>query len=254
MTGYLTPKGTIRVLQSGNASELLSLTNDKRIHAMKSLASLSKYLGCYDKWISIRHNYQLKWSNGDSLDIFNKIFADKQNYSSMMGWLKNAIKLLPKPDSNILIYCTLTGLRADESFKSIELFRSDRKNYFNSKLMILEHFRFPSIFFRRTKKAYISLVNKRILELAKETKSSTSYNSLNMYCKRNKLEMRMSYCRKIYATHLRTRGVEQETIDFLQGRVPESVFARHYFRPDFKNDKRIISALNELYNTITKSE
>ena len=31
----------------------------------------------------------------------------------------------------------------------------------------------------------------------------------------------MSYCRKIYATHLRTRGVEQETIDFLQGRVPD---------------------------------
>ena len=56
-----------QVIQSGNASELLSMTNDKRIHAMKSLASLSKYLGCYDKWTSIRHNYQLKWSNGDSL-------------------------------------------------------------------------------------------------------------------------------------------------------------------------------------------
>ncbi|MGA9169998.1 MAG: hypothetical protein WBZ20_07620, partial [Nitrososphaeraceae archaeon] len=79
----------------------------------------------------IRHNYQLKWSNGDSLDIFNKIFADKQNYSSMMGWLKNAIKLLPKPASNILIFCTLTGLRADESFKSIELFHSDKINYLN---------------------------------------------------------------------------------------------------------------------------
>ena len=52
----------------------------------------------------------------------------------------------------------------------------------------------------------------------------------------------MSYCRKIFATHLRTNGIEQETIDFLQGRVPRSVFARHYFRPDFKNDGRIIDA------------
>ena len=42
---------------------------------------------------------------------------------------------------------------------------------------------------------------------------------------------------------MRTRGVEQETIDFLQGRVPRTVFARHYFRPDFKNDGRIINAL-----------
>jgi hypothetical protein len=151
------------VLLSGNASNLLSLSTDKRIHAMKSLAALSKYLGCYDSWTNIRHNYQLKWSNGDSLDIFNKIFADKENYSSMMGWVKNAIKLLPKPDSNILIFCTLTGLRAHESFKSVELIHNDRISYLNNNLMILEHFRYPNIFFRRTKKAYISIVNKKIL-------------------------------------------------------------------------------------------
>lgn len=219
------------MLQSGNASDLLSLTTDKRVHAMKSLAALSKYLGCYGSWTNIRHNYQLKWSNGDSLDIFNKIFADKQNYSSMMGWLKKAIKLLPKPDSNILIFCTLTGLRADESFKSIELFHRDKINYLNDKLMILEHFKYPNIFIRRTKKAYV-LVNENILQVA-EGVEHTSYNRLKMCCKKNELEMRMSYCRKIFATHLRMNGLEQETIDFLQGRVPRSVFARHYFRPDF---------------------
>ena len=63
---------------------------------MKSLAALSKYLGCYDLWTNIRNNYQLVWSNGDSLDIFNKIFADKQNYSSMMGWLKKCARTFAK--------------------------------------------------------------------------------------------------------------------------------------------------------------
>jgi len=225
------------------------MTNDKRIHAMKSLASLSKYLGCYDKWTSIRHNYQLKWSNGDSLHVFNKIFNDKQNYNSMVNWLKNSIKRLPTSYGRVLIYCTLTGLRADEAFKSINLIQNDKLNYLNEKLMILEHFKYPRVFLRRTKKAYISIVSKYMLEIAASA-DYCSYNSLNKYCKRNKLDTRMSYCRKIFATHLRTSGVEQETIDFLQGRVPRSVFARHYFRPDFKKDGRIINALNSLQKII----
>jgi intergrase/recombinase len=141
-------------------------------------------------------------------------------------------------------------LRADESFKSIELFQNDKINYLNEKLMILEHFRYPNIFIRRTKKAYVSLVNENILQVA-EAVECTSYNKLKIYCKKNNLEMRMSYCRKIFATHLRTSGVEQETIDFLQGRVPRSVFARHYFRPDFKNDKRVVKALDKLYMIVT---
>jgi hypothetical protein len=38
----------------------LILSNDKRIHAMKALAALSKYLGCYDLWKDIIERYQLK--------------------------------------------------------------------------------------------------------------------------------------------------------------------------------------------------
>ncbi len=95
------------------------------------------------------------------------------------------------------------------------------------------------------------MVNKNTLDIVEQVHGS-SYNGLNRNCKKNKLEMQMSYCRKIFATHLRTSGIEQETIDFLQGRVPRSVFARHYFRPDFKSDRRIISALDELYNAIIK--
>jgi intergrase/recombinase len=41
--------------------------------------------------------------------------------------------------------------------------------------------------------------------------------------------MNMAYCRKVFATYLRSNGVEQETIDLLQGRTPKSVFAKHYF-------------------------
>jgi len=38
------------ILLNGNAQEILSLPNEKRIHIMKALSSLSKFFGCYDRW------------------------------------------------------------------------------------------------------------------------------------------------------------------------------------------------------------
>jgi intergrase/recombinase len=44
------------------------------------------------------------------------------------------------------------------------------------------------------------------------------------------IEMQMmKYCRKIFVLHLRESGNEGEIVDLLQGRVPKTVFARHYF-------------------------
>lgn len=63
--------------------------------------------------------------------------------------------------------------------------------------------------------------------------------------------MNMAYCRKIFATYLRTHGIEQETIDLLQGRSPKSVFARHYFKPTFTEEKQKVTIrLENLYREI----
>ncbi|MFL6432524.1 MAG: hypothetical protein ACJ71O_02165, partial [Nitrososphaeraceae archaeon] len=67
-----------------NARELLLLSDQKRMHVMKALATLSKYLGCYDKWKDIKERYQLKWSNEDSLETFSMFTNGEQNYNSMM--------------------------------------------------------------------------------------------------------------------------------------------------------------------------
>ena len=81
--------------------------------------------------------------------------------------------------------------------------------------------------------------------------ANCGYNALRNYLVRRKLGMNMSYCRKIFATHLRTKGIAQETIDLLQGRIPKSVFARNYFRPDFDNiQNEIRKSLNILRNEI----
>jgi intergrase/recombinase len=52
-------------------------------------------------------------------------------------------------------------------------------------------------------------------------------------------------------TYLRMNGIESELIDLLQGRIPKTVFARHYFRPDFEKDtERIQKSLDGLMKLI----
>jgi hypothetical protein len=149
------------VLVNEEAKELLNLSFDKRIHVMKALATLSKFLGCYDKWKKIVEKYQLKWSNNDfgdegskGLDAFHKIF-NKNNFSEMISQLKDTcLKLDNKKYSNVLIFCTLTGLRPAEACTSLQLLRerNNHDGYLNKENMIIEHFRIPSTFLRRTRK------------------------------------------------------------------------------------------------------
>jgi intergrase/recombinase len=218
------------VLNESNASSLLLLSNEKRIHVMKALATLSKYVGCYDRWKDIIERYQLKWSTEDTLETFNDVMMnDKCNYNSMMEWLKNCYSKLSLSYSNILLFNTLTGLRPDEACKAIQIIQKEEDNYVRKDLLILEHYKFPDIFIGRTKKAYITILTDSILELARQS-SNCGYNALRLAVKRKKLDMNMAYCRKIFATYLRTHGIEQEIIDLLQGRTPKSVFAKHYYK------------------------
>ena len=238
------------VITEENARNLLGLPHNKKLQVMKSLAILSKYLGCYDRWKAIKEKYQLKWSNDDSLQVFQNLTNQENHYSSMLKWVKDVCKQLPKHYGNILIYCSLTGLRPTEVFSSISLIKSDLDKYLDKDKMILEHIRYPEIFIRKTKKAYISIVNESIIQIAKDTKEKSNYNSLRCYFKRRKIPFNFNYCRKIFATYLRTNGVEQEIIDLLQGRLPKSVFLRYYYRPDLVIYTKIQNHLKSLLNDI----
>ncbi len=52
-----------RVLEMGDTTLLANLSAATRSHAMVSLAVLSKYNRCYDKWQEIHKRYPLKWTN-----------------------------------------------------------------------------------------------------------------------------------------------------------------------------------------------
>jgi intergrase/recombinase len=237
------------VIIEENARDIIGLSHNKKLQIMKSLAILAKYLGCYDRWKTIKERYQLKWSNEDSIEIFQNLTNQEKNYSSMLKWVKNTCKIIPAHYANILIYSVLTGLRPTEVLSSINLIKLDIDNYLDKDKMILEHVKYPEIFIRKTKKAYISIVNESIIRIAKDTREC-NYNSMRCYLKRRKIPFNFNYCRKIFATYLRMQGIEQEVIDLLQGRLPKSIFLRYYYRPDLSIYIKIQNKLQTLYKII----
>jgi hypothetical protein len=125
-----------------------------------------------EKWQQIRKNYQLKWSSDDnSLSGFHNVLKENGDFNDMIECMKDSIGLYPR-FSNILKFNVLTGLRPAEAIESFNLLlHPEKRNECLSKdRKMLEHFRFPSIFLRRTKKAFISLVNEDILNLLKIVK------------------------------------------------------------------------------------
>ena len=71
------------MLETFDFSEALQLPEEKRKHVMKSLAHLSKYLNCYDKWQNIKELYQAKWPFQDSLSVFKNIIC-KNDFTQMI--------------------------------------------------------------------------------------------------------------------------------------------------------------------------
>ncbi|TVP40187.1 integrase [Candidatus Nitrosocosmicus arcticus] len=241
------------LLETWDLSELVKLSNEKRGHIMRALALLSKYNGQYEKWQQVRRNYQLKWSSIDSLRGFQNILLENGDLNNMVDWIKLVIGKYPR-FRNILLFNTLTGLRPTEALESYNLLLSSSSSYISNDGKRLEHYKYPTIFLRRTKKAFISLINENILRLVKDPENSIpNYSKIRLTFQRNNQNFKMSYCRKVFATFLRNEGVEAEIIDLLQGRIPNSIFLRHYYRPPLDKFNQLSKLLDKLYDLINSN-
>jgi hypothetical protein len=152
----------------GIPTELLQLSPNKRIHVMKALSCLAKFVGCYDDWHSVRRKHGLCWSTGtEKIDAFTRFFDTSKDLDTMIQWLRQAMAALPSQYSGFLLFCTLTGLRASECIESVRLLNGHQMtDYYNPEQNILQHYRFPDLFIRRTKAVYISVMNDKILSIA----------------------------------------------------------------------------------------
>lgn len=206
------------VLDTGDASAIVGLSSSAtRRHAMEGLAAYSKYVGKYNVWKDICTRYQLRWGNSeeDNLRYFTNYLHGHGNFDQMMAWLLDALRILPSQAGNVLLYNTLTGLRPSEAILSIKLIKTDPDRYINKETGMLENFRYPNLFIRKTKKSYLTAYDDSILEVARGAGSYKSWKAIRSLLKRRGMEaVHLKYCGAIFATYLRKYGgLEQEVID-----------------------------------------
>lgn len=223
------------------ASMLSGFSKAKRRNIMAALANLAKFLGIYDTWKVIVSGAGLYWQKMSHLEVFvNMLNTD---ISEVRAWLREAVEKLPKKYSVVLTFAAATGLRPDEACKSIgllsELAEAGRLDtYLNTQFSMLEHFRFPGLFIRGCKNAYISFVPEDVITLLLSVKPKVTVNGLRKALQKGGLKVRIKDLRKLFATTVRDSGVSDEVVDLLEGRIPQNVFLRHYYKPDLLKSVR----------------
>jgi intergrase/recombinase len=166
----------------------------------------------------------------------------------MIQKVREMINVLPPVMGEIVKFGVLVGLHPSEVVESVRLLQNSGASYYNPERQVLEHFRFPDIFLRRTKKAYISFITLDNLQPIVNLGCKTpGYNSIRLACQRRGIKCDMRYCRKLFASWLRLHGgVQPEVVDMLQGRVSPSVLTRHYLVPTEGLKDQVLNAVNSL--------
>jgi hypothetical protein len=243
------------ILTSGEYTpQLLQLSPNKRIHIQKALSCLARFTGRAEQWRQIRQQYQLSWSTGtEKIDAFSRFFDDSRSSDVMVQWLREAVQVLPSKHANLLLFCTLTGMRGSECIESVRLINQELTSsgkYYNPERQILQHYLYPNIFIRRTKAIYISIVNDNIIRIAQRIGNDPTLPGLKKAISNRKLSMHIKYCRKIQASWLKQHGIETEIINMLQGRIGKDIFLRHYMTPNNNFKDKVLNALEELQQTL----
>jgi intergrase/recombinase len=123
----------------------------------------------------------------------------------------------------IVKFGLFTGLRPSEILESVRLINNNQTFpvYYNAEQMTLQHYKFPDIFLRHTKKAFVSFLLPKIVHNMKFHISSShkipSYSAIRHACNRKGITCDLRFCRKVYGSWLHQSGIASENIDFLQG-------------------------------------
>jgi intergrase/recombinase len=246
------------VLFSGEASELLRLSNGVRKMALASLSNLAKFLGIYEDFKRLVKNYGLKWSGGKAEDYLISRIAHTENNGEVLEWVRLVKAEIPQ--LNVFMdFMVLSGLRLKEALNSynliIALAREGRLNeYYNVEAEALEHYRFKGLFMRKSKKVFVSFIPKKLVQEISKQEKVTFYQINNWVRRDKRLKARFSDIREYFASVM-TRWLNPAEIDFLQGRVSGSVFMRNYFNPALIDDlrERVFRGLAEIERELAKN-
>jgi hypothetical protein len=216
-----------------NPQKLNEIPVSNRSNILKTMVNLAKFLGTYENYKAKLKQHGIHWVNNDnSFNSFLRIVNN--NHSNLGTWYKNAQNILRDNEKLWLRFNLLTGLRKQESVNCfnliLQLFKDGKlMEYYNQELGVLEHFKHGDLFLRHTKNCYISIVAE---ELVNEVSNSqpVTYSAIRKRLTRKKQPLRIKELRSYFATYLRNHGILAEYVDLVQGRIPKSVFARHYLK------------------------
>jgi hypothetical protein len=122
--------------------------------------------------------------------------------------------------------------------------------YYNDEFGVLQHFVFKELFLSNTKNLYVSIIEKPLLlEIANS--EPLTYEQVRKRLVRHGLKLRINELRGFYGSFMVRHNLIKEEVDLLQGRIPPSIFLRHYWSPSFKElGDRTRSAIALLEQTI----
>jgi hypothetical protein len=156
------------------------------------MISFSKYTSCYENYKDRLKNSGIKWvSNDSAFDSFLRIVNN--NHSDLGQWYKAMQEILREEEKTYLKFVLTTGLRKAEAINSFNLIirlhkEGEVDSYFKDG--ILEHFRYPELFFRKTKMAYISIVTRDLVAKIAQSKS-VSYFAIRKRIVTNKQRLEL---------------------------------------------------------------
>jgi len=195
------------------------------------------------------HNYGIKWESQSSYDSFLRILKDENR--DIFGWIKTCLSLFDCSYAAFVKFAFISGLRKSEAIEAFNLaIKLDAEGkldeFYNAEFEALEYFRYPKLFFRRSKNAFFSFVPTAFIsELVKFHPISNS--GLKRRLRKHRLPCRLQDLRHYHATFMVKRGLLREEADLLQGRVNRSIFMRHYFTPSITELKhRTVKAVQEM--------
>jgi intergrase/recombinase len=234
---------------NGNLRDLNTLSPSVRNQVIKCLISLSKYLGVPRQFRQKLRDYGVKLYRSDVFSSFLRMLNGSN--SDVLKWYKETIEVLRGNERLLLKFLVLTGLRSSEAITSfnliVQLVRMDKLHeYYSEELQCLEHFKYRQLFLRKTKNTYISFIPRELISQIADNEL-VSYNAIRKRLLRSRLKCRLDELRDFFGSFMIRHGLIQQEQDLLCGRIPGSVFIRHYWNPSFKDLRdRTLKAIRQL--------
>jgi intergrase/recombinase len=237
------------ILLEGNIKDIDKIPGKTKNTSIKALIILSKFLGVSQEFKTQLKSYGIKLFQEDALSSFIRLYNNKN--SNLNEWYTKAQTVLRPNEHLFLQFLKLSGLRKEEGIMSfnkiIELSKQGKLNeYYNDERSLLEHFKYKEQFLRGTKNVYISILPKSLVLNIADSEPVT-YSALYKRLMRTKVMSRINELRDNFGTFMVRNGLIKEEVDLLQGRIPPSIFIRHYWSPSFIEIKeRTIQAIKLL--------